>query len=94
MKKLTFLFILILGITMISCNNSDFKASSPIITEQAFIDNLNAFDTNARYDYVDCQDSSFIFVIKENDSLFIYNVEKTEYTRHLINTTIKNSLVK
>ena len=94
MKTNTILLLLILSISIISCEGFKFNASVPIITEKAFLNAINSFNNSTMYDYVSYTDSSYIFVIKSNDSIFVYNVEKTKYTNHLYNIKDKYSLVR
>lgn len=93
MKHFILFVIVLLSITMISCNNHE-KDCATLVSEQAFIDDLNSFPSSATYDFVSYTDYCYVFVIKSNDSLFIYNVEKTMYTRSIFLAKDKYSLVK
>jgi len=70
MKKL--ILLLFIAITIISC-----VPSNNVITEQQFINDLNSFDSTATYSSMICNTCDISFVISSNDSLFVYNVEKT-----------------
>ena len=76
MKKL--ILLLFIAIAMISC-----IPSTNVITEQQFIEDLNSLNSTATYSSIICNISDISFVINNNDSLFVYNVEKTSVIRSI-----------
>lgn len=73
MKKL--ILLLVIAISMITCSNP-----TEYITTDAFINDLNSFDSTARYAATSIQTKGFTFIISYNDSLFYYNVERSPVT--------------
>lgn len=69
MKKL--ILLLVIALSIISCNSN-----SNTISEQQFIDNLNSFDSTAKYSATNINMDEVSFVISSGDSLFVYHVER------------------
>lgn len=76
MKKLS-LFIIVC-MSVVSCSTG--------IKQEAFIEDLNSFDSTATYYHLANNAVSVEFIIKQNDSLFYYEVEKTDFTRNIYTT--------
>ena len=61
---------------MLSCNSSNMT----IISEGRFIEDLNSFDSTAVVVNSSMGFSTISVLINYHDSLFVYNVEKTDVT--------------
>ena len=86
MKK--FFLLLLISMAFMACDKNT------VISTDAFINDLNSFDSTAVYVAVDSDPTSFQFVINQNDSLFVYNVEKTSITRVIFMTSFVGHYVK
>ena len=86
MKKL--LLLLLISMSFIACN------TNTVISTDAFINDLNSFDSTATYVAVDNDSGTFQFVINQNDSIFTYNVERTSITREIFMTSFVGHYVK
>ena len=68
MKKL--ILLVVIAISIISCTDKT------VITEKCFVDNLNSFDSTAVYGGMQLSSREVIISIIQNDSLFLYHVER------------------
>lgn len=73
MKKL--ILLLVIAISMIACSNP-----TEYITTDTFMNDLNSFDSTARYNALYTQSSGLTFIVSYKDSLFYYNVERSPVT--------------
>lgn len=80
---LIFLFCMIL-VVFSSCSSPK-QNYSTLIKEQAFVDDVNSFRGAVSVKAVYDTDSSYIFVVHTNDSIFVYNTEKTKVTKGFYN---------
>lgn len=74
MKKL--ILLLVIAISMIACSRP-----TECITTDAFINDLNSFDSTATYSAIQLSPGMCAFVISYKDSLFYYNVETSDIVK-------------
>ena len=74
MKK--FFLLLLISMSFIACSTQ-----TEAITTEAFIEDLNSFDSTAIYNAMQPSIGGCAFVISYKDSLFYYNVEMSDVVR-------------
>jgi hypothetical protein len=87
MKKL--LLIALMCIAFIACTNNR-------MTSDAFINDLNSFDSTATYvsTVVDIDNNACTFIIKQNDSIFSYVVERDNVSKAIMEMARPGNKVK
>jgi hypothetical protein len=68
--------------------------AEPTITGQAFIADLNSLDSTAILVSSEYTDTHYSFIIKQNDSLFTYKVNRDEFSKVMFVTMIEGRTIK
>ena len=81
---------LVILVALASCGTEP----QTIITKEQFIENINSFDSSAIYENATQDGYANTFIIKCNDSIFVYDVERCSVIDDIYRKEINGDYVK